>query len=130
MLKRIDHVGVLVDDLSEAKRFLAQTLGLEHDRDLDASALGRMAAFYRCGETQIEVIEDQDPSAKARNLAGARARIDHIAIQVEGLTDTVAALEGLGVKIARGPAELDGRRSVWTDPESCDGVGYQLLEPL
>ncbi|MHB8689272.1 MAG: hypothetical protein ACYDB4_19125, partial [Candidatus Dormibacteraceae bacterium] len=34
MLKRIDHVGVIVDSLEEAKRFLGN-LGMEFDRDLE-----------------------------------------------------------------------------------------------
>ena len=55
MLKRIDHVGVIVDDLEQARAFLTE-MGMRFDRDLVIP--GRLrAAFYQCGETQIEVIE-------------------------------------------------------------------------
>ena len=127
MLKRIDHVGVVVDNLAEARSFL-ESLGLRHNRDLEVS--GRLkAAFYTCGEIEIEVLEITEPAERSRRLGNASARIEHIAIEVEDLVAAAAALAGLGVRTqTEAPVRLDKGLNYWTVPETCDGVVYQLLE--
>lgn len=129
MLKRIDHIGVVVDDLEEARRFLGEDLGLELDRTIEVPEKHLHAAFYRCGECQIEVIEVHDPQARRERLGdGNRARIEHIAIEVDDLRDTLRALEGLGVRADAAPLPVGRNLNVWTVPETTDGVQYQFLQ--
>ncbi len=127
MLKRIDHVGVIVDNLEEAKRFLSD-LGLRFDRDLEVP--GRLrAAFYVCGDTQIEVIEIDEPAERAQRLGDSSARIEHIALEVDSLTTTLEALRGLGVTTTTAdPMAVGANLNFWTKAETCDGVQYQLIE--
>ncbi len=126
-MKRIDHIGVVVDNLEEARGFLA-ALGLRHDRDLDVPSRLR-AAFYTCGEIEIEVLEIIDPVERSRRLGEASARIEHIAIEVDSLSNVLSELAPLGVRMQTdAPVSLDKGRNYWTVAESCDGVIYQLIE--
>jgi len=127
VLKRIDHVGVIVDDLEEAKRFLSQ-FGLRFDRDIEIR--GRLrAAFYACGETQLEVIEIDEPAERAQRLGESRARIEHVAFEVDSLSTTLEALRGLGVETTTAePMAIGANLSYWTKAETTDGVQYQLIE--
>lgn len=127
MLKRIDHVGVIVDDLEEAKRFLSE-LGLRFDRDVEIS--GRLrAAFYACGDTQLEVIEVDEPAERAQRLGDSRARIEHVAFEVDSLSMTLHAIRGLGVETTTAdPVAVGANLSYWTKAETSDGVQYQLIE--
>ena len=127
MLKRIDHVGVIVDDLEQAKSFLSG-MGLQFDRDL--AIPGRLrAAFFTCGETQIEVIEVDEPGERARRLGDSTARIEHVAIEVDSLSATMQALRGLGVRATTAdPQAVGANLNYWTRAETCDGVQYQLIE--
>jgi methylmalonyl-CoA/ethylmalonyl-CoA epimerase len=127
VLKRIDHVGVIVDDLAQAKSFLAD-MGLRFDRDLVIP--GRLrAAFYACGETQIEIIEVDEPRERTRRLGEDTARVEHIAFEVDSLATTLQALRGLGVRTTTPDAlPIGGNLNYWTAPESSDGVQYQLIE--
>lgn len=121
---RVDHIGVLVDSLEDAKRFLGERVGLELVRELDVERLQRRVAFFQCGAVQIEVIEPYGPD-RERDLAGARAKIEHIAVEVD---DVRRALEVLGLRPnANGMVDIGGRETVWTDPDSGDGVMYQLV---
>ena len=127
VLKRIDHVGVIVDDLAQAKSFLAD-MGLRFDRDLVIP--GRLrAAFFACGETQIEVIEVDEPEERARRLGDGPARVEHIAFEVDSLSTTLLALRGLGVQTTTpDPMAVGANLNYCTTPETCDGVQYQLIE--
>ena len=127
MLKRLDHVGVIVDDLQEASRFLTG-MGMQHDRDLEVP--GRLkASFYSCGEALVEVIEISEPGERAKRLGSEKARIEHIAIEVDDLTTTLQALEGLGVRTQTSdPIRIGTNLNFWTVADTCDGVVYQLIQ--
>ncbi len=127
MLKRIDHVGVVVDDLEQARQFLAG-IGMRHNRDLEIP--GRLkASFYTCGEVEIEVLEISEPEERSRRLGSAAARIEHIAIEVDSLSRTLMDLKELGVAPQTdAPVKLDKGLNYWTVAETCDGIVYQLIE--
>jgi methylmalonyl-CoA/ethylmalonyl-CoA epimerase len=127
MLKRIDHVGVVVDDLSQARQFLTG-MGMRHNRDLEIP--GRLkASFYTCGEVEIEVLEISEPEERSRRLGSASARIEHIAIEVDSLSKTLLDLTRLGVvPQSAAPVKLDKGLNYWTVAETCDGIVYQLIE--
>ena len=127
-VKRLDHVGVVVADPAAARRFLTDALGLEVDREVDASSIGRRGVFFRCGDVEIELIEELDPAERERVLGGARAKIEHLAVRVDSMQETMAALSAKGVRFSRGPVALGGRQNTWTDGDSCEGIVFQLIE--
>ncbi len=129
MLKRIDHVGVIVDDLEEGKRFLTDVLGLSLDREFDQKDRGSKVAFFRCGDTEIELIEVADRKRSEEVREGKPARIDHIAFEVDDLSSTVANLGRSGIETTEmEPRRLGAATSYWTKPETSDGVAYQLTQ--
>jgi methylmalonyl-CoA/ethylmalonyl-CoA epimerase len=127
VLKRLDHVGVIVDNLAEACRFLGD-LGMKHHRDLELP--GRLkSSFYSCGETQVEVIEISEPEERALRLGSRKARIEHIAMEVDDLATTIKMLAALGVRMqSPEPVRNGSNLNIWTDAETSDGVMYQLFE--
>jgi methylmalonyl-CoA/ethylmalonyl-CoA epimerase len=129
VLKRIDHVGVIVEDLARAKAFL-EGMGLQLERELDLPERAVKAAFYRCGDGMIEMIEPTtDEARKSRLGEGNRARIEHIAIEVDSIAKTLEAVRGLGVEITTDdPVPVGPNLNVWTRPETSEGVQYQILE--
>lgn len=130
----VDHVGILVDDLEEAKRFLGETLGLELERQAEMPPLGVEGAFFRCGPILLEVFQHRRDDSPVPPLAdGAGARIDHVAIEVESIDRAVGGLADAGVALrdvgtGGRPLPLGGSLHVWTEPASSDGVTYQLIE--
>lgn len=137
-IKQLDHVGVLVDDIEEARAFLEGTLGLGLDREATPPELGVHALFFSCGAVTIEVFELVDPDSTIRPLdPGQRARVDHIALEVDDLRAMIETLTARGVRPQRTgvdgaaseePLPLAGNLNLWTDPDSSDGVSYQLIE--
>ena len=127
MLKRIDHVGVIVDDLADAERLLGEGFGMTRTRGVELPNRLK-AAFYRCGEVEIEVIEVTDPSERAQRLGGEQAKVEHIAVEVDDLATALKALEALGVRPNAQPAKVGPNTSVWTIPETSDGYQFQFFE--
>lgn len=128
MLKRIDHIGVIVDDLAQARRFV-ESLGMELDRELQRPDLN--AAFYKQGDgSMIELIEPTTEEGRERRLGeGNKARIEHIAFQVDDLSSSIDALRGLGVDFnSEAPVQIGRNLNVWTLPETSEGVQYQFFQ--
>ena len=128
MLKRIDHIGVVVDDLDQGRAFL-QSLGFQHSHDLSVPERGLEASFWKLGEVSIEMIQMTDPEANRRRLGGdAKARIEHIAVEVDDIRKTVAEMEERGVEMTDAPSKVGANVSVWTRPESSDGYQFQFMQ--
>jgi methylmalonyl-CoA/ethylmalonyl-CoA epimerase len=125
----IDHVGVVVDDLDAAVRFLGDAFGLAVERTVEVSELNLSARFLRWGGISIELIEHGDPERRKAALGDSQASIDHIAVKMADLDQAVSALVSAGVQtVTPEPFELAGRRTIFLAPDSADGVRYQLLE--
>jgi methylmalonyl-CoA/ethylmalonyl-CoA epimerase len=129
MIKRLDHIGVLVDDLEDGKQFLEHVIHLVLDREITSKERGTRVAFYNCGGTQIELIELIDPDLSHQRRGGQLARIDHIALEVDELGQTISELRLLGVRTTETEPFVHGSMaSFWTQPETSGGVTFQILE--
>jgi methylmalonyl-CoA/ethylmalonyl-CoA epimerase len=130
MFRRVDHVGVVVKDIGEARRWLGEIFGLPQRRSLAFPDRQVRAEFYGCGTVDVEVIELGDPEARRLRLGeGVQARIDHIAVEVEDLHATLTALAALGVRTTLPePRRTNDGLSAWTVAETTGGISYQLIE--
>lgn len=127
MFERVDHIGVVVDHLDRAAHLFGE-MGLTLSREVRIA--GRLRAnFYSCGNVEIELIEIDEPTERARRLGAATARIEHIAVEVADMDRTLVALSKLGVEGATPkPARLETGYSMMTDPKTSAGIVLQLLQ--
>ena len=131
MFQRINHVGVIVGDLEEARRWLGEVFGLPLRRTADLPAGRIHGEFYGCGDVDIEVITIGDPEVRQRRLGNARARIEHIAVEVSDLGAVLNRLAELGVRTTTPEPQRVGNNLVaWTVEETTGGISYQLIEPV
>jgi methylmalonyl-CoA/ethylmalonyl-CoA epimerase len=131
MSQHIEHLGVVVDDLGEAKRFMGDVLGFEAGREMDLPERGVRVAFFKCGEMEIELIEVVDHAMRKQRLGSDKARIEHIAIVVDELEPALKRLTDHGVHWTTPDVQYvaqSGATFVMTDPDTCDGVQYQIIK--
>jgi catechol 2,3-dioxygenase-like lactoylglutathione lyase family enzyme len=121
-VRKIDHVGIVVDDLSAAKAFFLE-LGLEAQGHgaLQDEAVGQIiglndvnvAFIYMSvpgGQGSLELIkfhaplDEQGVQKPFSNTRGIR----HIAFEVEGIEAVVAKLEQRGAKLVGSIQHLGG----------------------
>jgi len=123
---RIDHIGVIVDDLADAEQMLGDGFGLERTTTAERDDL--KLAFFKCGDVSIEVIEMLDPDLRRERLGeGARARIEHIAFKVPDLERALTALAALGIEPNAPPLRSGTRTMIWTDPATSDDIMFQFV---
>ena len=128
MLKRIDHIGVVVDDLEAGRRFL-ERLGFKHSRDLEVPDRGLHASFWQCGDASIELLQMDDAGANRERLQGeSMARIEHICIEVDDIGRTVEEMGAEGIRFTGEPSTIGANTSVWSKPETSDGYQLQFMQ--
>ena len=129
-IEELDHVGVMVADLEAAGAFLAGTLGLPLEREGSVPALDVRTRFYRCGPVLIEIFQPNDPAVAEHELAGALAKVEHVALRVGSLPEALAQLGDRGVGfLFDEPIETGPNLSNYTRPETSAGIVYQLFAP-
>ncbi|TMT81689.1 VOC family protein [Haloterrigena sp. H1] len=132
MVSKIDHLGILVDDI-DRNRTLFERLGLEVGAVERVPAFSVEIAFIRVGESLVELVEPVDPdSGLAADLETAKrpAVLHHVAFRVDDLEEQLAALHTAGVPLAdEVPRQGAGDASVaFLERRAANGVRIELVE--
>lgn len=122
---RVNHVGIAVSDYAEAHELLAGKLGFAKVRDIRLPN-GNVGAFYRLGDFEVEIVQ-HGPAMRDIRLEGAKARIDHLALEVDDLGSAVGALAALGITGALNTS--DTGKSLRSEKSTTAGFTIQFLEP-
>lgn len=127
-LKKIDHIGIAVKDLGEAKSFYEESLGLKIDHE---ETMGEMRiAFVPVGEVNVELIQSTTKDGVIAKFIAKRGEgIHHIAYEVEDLDGTLELLKGQGVKLVdeKPRPGAHGTRVAFLHPKTSNGVLTELV---
>jgi methylmalonyl-CoA/ethylmalonyl-CoA epimerase len=92
----IEHIGIAVGNLREARKFYEDVLGLECYAIEEVADQKVRTAFFKVGDTKIELLESTDPDGPVGKFIEKRGQgIHHIAFAFE---DADRALKKAGEK--------------------------------
>jgi methylmalonyl-CoA/ethylmalonyl-CoA epimerase len=123
MLKRINHVGIVVRDFQEAVTVYSIGLGMKLDKIVEIPDVQLKIGVFKMGEIEIELlhyVNAELPIVKA--LRGDQPGVNHICYEVEGFDDTMKRLIGNGFKLIDGfPRKgVHGRIAFFIPPHSSE----------
>ena len=131
MIKRIDHIAIVVDDIDAALNFWRDTMGLELTRVEVVPEQQSAVAFLPTGESEVELVKPTtSDSGVARYLAKRGPGIHHICFEVDDIAATLAALKTRGVRLIDETPHIGtgGKKVAFVHPESTHGVLIELYE--
>lgn len=131
MIGKIDHVGIAVRSIEEARRFY-EALGLEVAEIEEVPQEGVRVAMIPCGESRIELLEPtRDDSAVATFLAKRGEGIHHVCLGSDDVAGDDGALRDAGYRVIRPEPTVGagGARVQFVHPKSANGVLVELSEP-
>jgi len=103
ILKKIDHIGIVVDDLQSAIDELSRLLGLECKERIMVDDSGIQIAFYGLEGGCMELIEFRKPVEGIESIVTQpRSGVQHLAFQVEDLEKAVKELMDKGMRLVEG----------------------------
>jgi methylmalonyl-CoA/ethylmalonyl-CoA epimerase len=127
----IEHIGIAVSNLSESIRYYEDIMGLKCYKTEVVPDQKVRTAFFRCGETKIELLESTDPESPVAKFIEKRGEgIHHIAFAVNDIEKRLKEAESAGVKlIDSSPRKgADGLQIAFLHPKSTFGVLTELCE--
>lgn len=96
----IEHIGIAVRDLREAIRFYEDVLGLECYAVEEVADQKVKTAFFRVGDTKIELLESTHPEGPIGKFIEKRGPgIHHIAFAVENAGQALREAAQKGVRL-------------------------------
>ncbi|MBX3185608.1 MAG: methylmalonyl-CoA epimerase [Labilithrix sp.] len=130
-MKKIDHVAICVRDIDEAAAKYAAVLGLSPSVREVVASQKTDAALLPVGETSLELISPKGNEGLERFLEKRGPGLHHIAVEVEGIEDALAALKALGVPLVdEAPRKgARGHKVAFLHPKATGGVLVELVEP-
>ncbi len=131
MFKKIDHLGIAVEDLEAAVQLYRDTLGMEYAGEETVAEQKVKTAFFPLGESSIELLEPTDPdSPVAKFIAKRGAGIHHIALRVDDVAKAIEELTAQGVRmIDTVPRDgAHGAKIAFIHPKSTPGVLVELCQ--
>src|SRR5690554_6595760 len=100
MFKKIDHLGIAVENLQEAVHLYRDVLGLDYAGEEVVAEQKVRTAFFPVGESSLELLEPTDPESPiAKFLAKRGPGIHHIALRVDDIAQAIEEMKAKGMRM-------------------------------
>ncbi|HML23120.1 MAG TPA: methylmalonyl-CoA epimerase [Aggregatilinea sp.] len=131
MIKQINHVAILVEDLDASLSFWRDALGIPVGKTEVNPGENVNIAFLPLGDSEIELLEPiSADSALGKFLAKRGQGMHHICVEVDDIDATMQRLAEHGVQMINDAPKSreDGTRYAFVHPKSTSGVLVELYE--
>jgi len=131
MIKKIEHIGVAVKDISESTRLFRDVLGLPLANYYESETTKAKVAFFAVGDSNIELLQPTDPASVLGKFVERKGEgIHHICLGVEKIGEALDYFASQGVElIDKKPRKsTDNRLIAFLNPKSTHGVLIELEE--
>jgi methylmalonyl-CoA epimerase len=128
---KLDHVGIVVANLSEAIERWRPLLGAPAAPPEEVPGGGVRVAFLTAGEPHVELVEPTGPdSPVSKFLANRGGGMHHVAFAVADVDVALAEVARRGGRLldARGRPGARGRRVGFCHPSAFGGVLVEFVE--
>jgi len=129
MILKIDHLGIAVKDMAEAKRAY-EALGLKIEAEHDVPTEKVKTAFITVGESHLELLEPSDPSSVIAKFLEKRSGLHHICVLVDDIEKSMAEMKAAGAQLLDETPRIGagGCRVAFIHPKSAAGVLLELKQ--
>jgi len=133
MIKKVDHIAVVVKSLDEALQLYDDLFGAKPSKIETLPEQGVKAALLPMGEGgEIELLEPIDPQSGAGKFLETRGEgIHHVCLEVDNVDEELSTLAGKGVQLIdkQGRPGLAGKIG-FIHPKSTKGVLIELAQKI
>ena len=132
MLKRINHIGLAVQDLGKAIDLFESAFQIRLHHREKVESQGIEIASFKVGDGLVELIGATGPDSVVANFLEKRGEgIHHIAFEVDDIGVALQHLDNIGLtRVDQEPRTgLGGSKIFFLHPKSTFGALLELVEP-
>lgn len=130
-MKKVDHIGIAVNNLDEKITYYTEILGLKLLRVEEVPSQNVRVAFIDAGNVLIELLEPLSEEGAIYNHIQKRGEgIQHVAFEVSDIRQKMSELCEKGVRILSEEPVVGagGSKAAFLHPKDSFGVLYELYE--
>jgi methylmalonyl-CoA/ethylmalonyl-CoA epimerase len=130
-LGAVNHIGIAVKNLEEAKKLFSDTLGLPCVDEKTVPERGVKIAFLSTGNTTVELLEGIGPESAVSKFVEQRGPgIHHLCFEVDGIERVMKELAESGMRLIDEKPRVgaEGKLVAFVHPKSTLGVLIELIE--
>lgn len=132
MFKRVDHIGVAVEDLDASLVLYERDYGMRLVHRETVAEQGVEAALLDVGENHVELLAAIGPDTPVgRFLAKKGPGMHHVAYQVDDIESTLAQLKQAGLRLIDETPRTGIRdsRVAFLHPATAGGLLTEIVQP-
>jgi methylmalonyl-CoA/ethylmalonyl-CoA epimerase len=133
VIKKFDHVGLVVKNTPETAALFSKLFGLETEESRTETAAGFKSTLMAKEDLSFELIEPVGDHGVIQKFVEKRGGgLHHISIQVSDIYEEVKRLQGLGVQFStEKPMQVtETTKVIFIHPRSTDGLLIELIERI
>ena len=127
----IEHIGIAVKNLEETIKYYEEVLGLECYNVEEVKDQKVKTAFFKVGDTKIELLESTDPEGPIGKYVEKKGEgIHHIAFAVKDIDSQLKKADEKGIRVIDKTSRkgAEGLDIGFLHPKSTFGVLTELCE--
>lgn len=127
----IEHIGIAVKNLEDSITYYEEVLGLECYAIEEVKDQQVKTAFFKVGDTKIELLESTDPEGPIGKYVEKKGEgVHHIAFAVKGIEQALENAKEKGIRLIDKQARkgAEGLNIAFLHPKSTHGVLTELCE--
>ena len=132
-MKRIEHIGIAVENLDQSIDLYTKLLNVECYKTEEVASEKVITAFFKSADQKIELLASTDPEGPiAKFLAKKGPGLHHIAFAVEDIYVEIDRLKSQGfVFVSETPKRgADNKWVAFLHPKSSGGVLVELCQDI
>ena len=131
MMKKIEHIGIAVKDISASNELFSKLFGEPHYKVEAVESEGVKTSFFKVGENKIELLEaTKEDSPIAKFIERRGEGIHHIAFDVENIEEEIIRLKKEGFIVLNDTPKkgADNKLVAFLHPKTTNGVLIELCQ--
>ncbi len=133
MIKKIEHIGIAVEDLGKSEELFEKLLGKKPYKKESVKTEGVITSFFKIADQKLELLHATRIDSPIKKFIEKRKEgVHHIALHVDSIEKEVVRLEKLGFEfISPTPKKgADNKMIVFLHPKTTNGVLVELCEEI
>ena len=133
MIKKIEHIGIAVEDLGKSEALFEKLLGAKPYKKENIQTEGVTTSFFKIADQKLELLHAISENSPIKKFIDKRNEgVHHIALHVDSIKNEVDRLESLGFEfISTTPTKgADNKMIVFLHPKTTNGVLIELCEEI
>ena len=133
MFKKIEHIGIAVNDLKKSNELFTKLVGKEHYKIESVESENVSTSFFMIGETKIELLEaTAQESAISKFITKKGEGIHHLAFEVENIQIEIERLKAQGFEILNDTPKkgADNKLICFLHPRTTNGILVEICQEI